>query len=604
MEQGADGGVGFVHDAGDFLGFELLEGAEEKSLAFGRGKAIDGCQGLVDLLGFAEGLVGGGGLGCEGSEEGLAGLIGAGAATSVEGEVPGDADQPGAEVADLGEGFLVLEDAEKGVLDDVFSFGAVPEEAVGYAEQGGAVEMDERGEVKRDRCRHRRLFPADLWPRPTQFPDHDALLPGLTAGGQERSTLFSGQAIQDKRFETSGGRWPFRGKHHLRKHSRWIQHQKPVVARTGPIYKFREGCSDPCGGDSMDARKRRLLYGLYLLATVQLTWCYLWLTRPYVSTRLYEQGLERMPFQGRLLMMLPMRLADGNAALRAVDRLIALSPFWFPRTGHPEVLVQAAIDVACVTATGVLTTQLYQASSRRHLLTYFIYPLVLVVWAMTYVLHTVQNFRFLYDLPSLAFFTGALYLIYTRRHPLWFVALFLVATINRETTLLLLPLYAIDRSVIGGRLRWKRLFAGRTMLVVLPLLAAWVGWEIFVRHHFAGNRSEFYPRLNWNVKSILVPQAWPQMLSACGYLLPFVVVMRRRIPDARLRAWLWLLPLWVVFMFSYGILVETRVFGELIPLVVCCAALITEELLAARMLAGQQEGMGRDAALEAVRRAA
>ncbi len=98
----------------------------------------------------------------------------------------------------------------------------------------------------------------------------------------------------------------------------------------------------------MDARKRRLLYGLYLLATVQLTWCYLWLTRPYVSTRLYEQGLERMPFQGRLLMMLPMRLADGNAALRAVDRLIALSPFWFPRTGRPEVLVQAAIDVACV----------------------------------------------------------------------------------------------------------------------------------------------------------------------------------------------------------------------------------------------------------------
>ena len=141
------------------------------------------------------------------------------------------------------------------------------------------------------------------------------------------------------------------------------------------------------------------------------------------------------------------------------------------------------------------------------------------------------------------------------------------------------------------------------MLVVLPLLTAWIAWEIFVRHHFAGNRSEFYPRLNWNVKSILVPQAWPQMLSACGYLLPFVVVMRRRIPDPRLRAWLWLIPLWVVFMFSYGILVETRVFGELIPLVVCCAALIVEELMTARVLAGQQEGTGRDE-LQAVRRAA
>lgn len=354
----------------------------------------------------------------------------------------------------------------------------------------------------------------------------------------------------------------------------------------------------------MDGSKRRWIYALYFLATVQLTWCYLWLTRPYVNTRLYEEGLERMPFQGRLLMMLPMRLADGNAALRAVDRVIALSHFWFPRTGHPEVLVQAAIGVVCVGVTGVLTMRLYQASSRRQLLTYFIYPLVLVVWAMTYVLHTVQNFRFIYDLPSLAFFTGALYLIYTRRHPLWFAALFLVATTNRETTLLLLPVYAIDRSVVAGRIRWRRLFAWRTMAVVLPLLAAWIAWEVFVRHHFAHNRSEFYPRLNWNMKSILVPQAWPQMLSACGYLLPFVVVMWRRVPDPRLRAWLWIVPLWVVFMFSYGILVETRVFGELIPLVVCCTALIVEEMLIARMAVGSEEGLLWEKERESVSRAA
>jgi hypothetical protein len=36
-------------------------------------------------------------------------------------------------------------------------------------------------------------------------------------------------------------------------------------------------------------------------------------------------------------------------------------------------------------------------------------------------------------------------------------------------------------------------------------------------------------------------------------------------------------------MFSYGILIETRVFGELIPLVVCATALITEEMLVVRM---------------------
>ncbi len=354
----------------------------------------------------------------------------------------------------------------------------------------------------------------------------------------------------------------------------------------------------------MSKRQRWLLFAFYLLATVQLMWCYLWLTRPYVDTRQYEQGLERMPFQGRCLMMLPMRLAHENSVLRFLDRLFAYSHFWFPKPGQPEVLMQAAIGVACLAVTGFLTTRIYEASSRRRLLTYFIYPLVLAVWATTYVLHTVQNFRFIYDLPSLAFFTGALYLIYFRRHWGWFVALFLVATINRETTLLLLPLWALDRSLIGGKVRWRRMLQPQTVAVVLPLMVAWVGWEIFIRHHFAHNRSEFYPRLNWNVKSVFAPQAWPQMLSACGYLLPFVVLLRRRIPSERLRVWLWLIPLWLMFMFSYGILVETRVFGELIPLVVCSAALIAEELMVAKMAGGAQGTRVKDKVQERMSQAA
>ena len=188
-------------------------------------------------------------------------------------------------------------------------------------------------------------------------------------------------------------------------------------------------------------------------------------------------------------------------------------------------------------------------------------------------------------MPSLAFFACAMYLLYFRRHWALFAALFLVATVNRETTLLLLPLYMISWAVEDGRLRWRALFRSRTLAVVLPLAAAWIGWQLFVRHAFAHNTSEFYPRLDWNVKSLLVPQAWPQLLSACGYLLLFVVALRRRIHDSVLRAWLWLLPIWCVFMFAFGILIETRVFGELIPFLVCTATLIGEQLLLARVAA-------------------
>lgn len=333
----------------------------------------------------------------------------------------------------------------------------------------------------------------------------------------------------------------------------------------------------------MAQRSRWLRLTLYVFATVQVVWCYLWLTRPYVNTLLYEQGRERMPFQGRCLMMLPLRMAHGSMALQALSRPFAHSHFWFPKPVQPEVLVQALIDVFCLLISGFLLTRIYEAASPRKLLTPLVYPLLLVVCAATYIMHTVQNFRFLYDLPSLAFVSGAMYLIYFRHHWAWFAALFAVGTINRETTLLFLPLYVIDAGLQGGTIRWRRVLQPRVVLLVLFLLMGWTAWEIGVRHLFAHNRSEFYPRLNWNVKSLLAPQAWPQLLSACGFLLPFVLMFRQHIRDTRLRSWLWLFPFWLLFMFAYGILVETRVFGELIPLVVCSTALILEELLLQRL---------------------
>jgi hypothetical protein len=333
----------------------------------------------------------------------------------------------------------------------------------------------------------------------------------------------------------------------------------------------------------MRQRMRPLLMAVYVLGTIQFAWCYMWLTRPYINTAQYELGIERMPFQGRCLMMLPMRLANSSTVLNWFSLVFKYSKFWFPRPVHPEVLLQATINVACLLIAGWMTTKIYEASSKRQLLTPFVYPLLLAACAITYMLHTVQNFRFIYDLPSLAFFSTAMYLIYFRKHWGWFVALFLVGTINRETTLLLLPVYVIDAAVIDGTFEWKKLVQWQPMAVVLPLAAYWAVWQAAIRWWFYGNASEFYPRLDWNVKSLLAPQAWPQLLSACGYLLLFVVVFRRRISDARLRAWLLLVPIWIVFMFSYGILIETRVFGELIPYMACVSTLIGEELLVSRM---------------------
>lgn len=333
----------------------------------------------------------------------------------------------------------------------------------------------------------------------------------------------------------------------------------------------------------MDRRKRFFLISLYALATVQFVWCYLWLVRPYVQTVMYEHGEERMPFQGRLMMIAPMLWAHTNAPLVRVSSWLSKYIYWFPRVVSPEVLVQGVISVVCLVIAGVVATRLYQAASSRRLLTPLIYPIVLVMCVATYVLHTIQNFRFIYDLPSLAFFSVAMYVIYFRKSVWWFAAIFLVATINRETSLLLLGFFMLDRGVVGGRLVWKRVFAPRTLLTMAPLAVYWVVWQVVVRHIYAVNRSEFYPRIPLNLTFFVSPQAWPQLLGGCCYLLPIVLIFRGYLRDVRLRAWLWVLPAWFGFMFVYGILIETRIFGELIPYVAATGSLMAEEAILRRL---------------------
>lgn len=324
---------------------------------------------------------------------------------------------------------------------------------------------------------------------------------------------------------------------------------------------------------------------LYLLATIQFVWCYLWLVRPYVTTALYEEGRERMPFQGRLLMMPIMRWAHGLHWASTLAATMHTSMYWFPRTMQPEVIVQAIVNIVCLLVTGAVATAIYRSASRWRLLTPLVYPLVLVLAVATYVLHTIQNFRFLYDLPSLALFSVGLWLIYFRKPVWWFACLFLVATANRETSLLLLAAFLLSAGATEYGFDWRRAINRRTLAVVVPLAFVWALWQLEVRHIFRANPSEFYPRIGQNIGFLLSPRAWPQMLGACCYLLPVIVLLRSSIRDTQLRAWLWIVLVWFGFMFVYGILIETRVFGELIPYVACVSLLVLEESIAVRLAA-------------------
>jgi hypothetical protein len=342
--------------------------------------------------------------------------------------------------------------------------------------------------------------------------------------------------------------------------------------------------------------RRILVFVTYFMATVQIAGCYFTVVRPYINTALYEAGKERLPFQTRLLMMPLMRWAHGNGLASASASLLAHSKFWYLRPPEPEAIVQPWVNLASLFIAGFATQRIYEAASRARgshggFLSLFVYPVFLLLFAVQYILHTIQNFRFIYDLPSLAFFAVGLWLIHARKHPLLFAALFLVATLNRETTLLLLPFFILSAAVQpDGSLEWRRAWSLRTLAVVLPLAALWCAWHLYIFHHFRENASEYYPRVSLNLFTFAHPRYWPQLLSAGGFLFPFLLLFRRSIADAQLRLWMWTLPIWLGFMFFWGILVETRVFGELVPYLTCLAVLVAEDRIRRSILNPMQIG--------------
>jgi hypothetical protein len=320
---------------------------------------------------------------------------------------------------------------------------------------------------------------------------------------------------------------------------------------------------------------------LNLAASIQLVWFYVNRIPPHIHLLVYEQGRERTPFQYRLLMMYPMRWAHQSAIVIALAHRLNATTGLFPNGVRPEGLVEAPINLLCVVTAGLVARRLYKRSSPYGLLTPYIYPLTLVMIATTYCLLDMHLLRFIYDLPSLALFALGIEAIYFRRSSLWFGTIFSLATVNRETSLFLLVIFAITYSFEEGYFEIRRLYSRQVLSVIIPLAIFWVGWHEYVVQRYAANASQSISRVWLNAGILLLPLTWPQMLGACGYLWLLVWMWRGRIPDPALRAWIWVAPAWVAFMLYYGIIIETRIFGELIPYVACVSGLLCEERILA-----------------------
>ncbi|MBW4026086.1 MAG: hypothetical protein HIU93_01665 [Acidobacteria bacterium] len=295
----------------------------------------------------------------------------------------------------------------------------------------------------------------------------------------------------------------------------------------------------------------------YFLATVHFVLFYIVDTKEYLNIPKYIAGLERLPYQRRLLMMLVLRAFRSN-------RLILIASSHFRGSFHnPDLLICGLIYFCSLAIAGITATLLYESASKHARYKLAVYPFFLACAAWTYLVNNEAFGRYIYDIPALAFFTAGIYLIYTKKY-FGLALLIAVGTLNRETTVLLVPIYFLTaylhmplQEPIASKLKALPWFKS------LLLGAIWLSEKAGLSRLYRKNdASESFVHLHINIH-LLTPGHWPQIFSACAFLLPLLWMLRNKISDRAVTATIYVFPLWVIIMMIYGLIIESRIFGEL-----------------------------------------
>jgi hypothetical protein len=283
----------------------------------------------------------------------------------------------------------------------------------------------------------------------------------------------------------------------------------------------------------------------------------------------YEQGTERMPFQGRVAMIPLLRWAHSS---RGMAKAAAFLDASLKKTPHmedppeeytPEKLACMLLGVGSIVAMTFAGVWF----GRRYLGELWWTPPVLTL-AMLYVTYAARyemEFWYPYDLPHFAIF-GIACLGVLEGAWVWVLALFLVDTPLRETSIYLV---AVVLAVGYGRGKLKPAIALATAMMVV-----WLPVHVWIAHRFADNPSDTQVSLLALKRAILNPLHWPQIASAFGFLWAPLLLGRKWLTRDQRYLLLGAAPCLVVTLL-FGIWYETRIWDEWI---VPAAALLGTEL--------------------------
>jgi hypothetical protein len=295
---------------------------------------------------------------------------------------------------------------------------------------------------------------------------------------------------------------------------------------------------------------------------------YLQNSQPFLNLNDYVQGKAPLPYQYRILMAWVLR--EG---LR-IPLLAAVSAHFLGPLRDPRLLILFATSWLSLFGSVLLTRgSLLRLTDNE---SYSRWASLLVVYMGYFQFPLVFGLDFLlpYDLPSLFFFCGCVYCVISRRMP-FFYLFFVLGTFNRETicmaTLFLLIWRWPDR-------RDRKQFVGLSGHVFAQA-AIWIVIKLYLHHRFSGNLAEtagasFYYKLSYNLHVIVKPQQWPVLLSIFGFTLPLVFAWRKCMNNPAMEREIYLLPAWLAVMMLVGVIIEIRIFSELISYMALAVGLI------------------------------
>jgi hypothetical protein len=191
-----------------------------------------------------------------------------------------------------------------------------------------------------------------------------------------------------------------------------------------------------------------------------------------------------------------------------------------------------------------------------------------LLWLSSLSLFYVLPFNYLYqhdrwypyDMPAILFFAIGMLLMYQKKW-VWYILLFVVATLNRETSCFLIFIFIIS-TINKKNLPFTLIFAFTQCTIWLA-----IKYVMFTLYGNNGGTGLFETNLVSNVKFLLNFREYPLLFSCFGYVWIPVLFFFQRINNTFIKR-----SLFVIFPFFCGMLIvgrinEIRIFGELIPLV-------------------------------------